>query len=259
MRINALEQVDLAFVVDTTGSMRGFIKDARRQMTDMLQGATGAAPLPIDLRVGVVEYHDHPPQDQTFVARVHAFDADLGTVHRTLAELRLGGGGGDGPEAVFDGLAAACRDLVWRPHACRLAVLIGDAPPHGVGSTSDSFRNGCPCGLTTAAVTALLEQHGVTLYALGLTNAVKDSFTPLAAWTGGVFFEAQHGQNAIAAIREVIAREFEEIDTDRRVLELCRTTPDWTMDGLSEVLASGRNRVAASLSRLGRRGLLTPV
>jgi hypothetical protein len=168
-------------------------------------------------------------------------------------------GGGDGPEAVFDGLAAACRELAWRPHACRLAVLIGDAPPHGVGGQGDHFRGGCPCGLTIAAVTALLEQHGITLYALGLTAAVNDSFTPLAVWTGGAYFMAQHGPAAIEAIRHVIAREFAEIDMDRSVLELCRTAPDWTVDGVSETLASGRGRVAASLSRLGRRGLLTTV
>ena len=252
----ALSQVDLAFVVDTTGSMGAFIDAARRQMTDMLQAAAGAAPLPIDLRVGVVEYRDHPPQDRSFVARAHTFAADLARVRKTISGLKPDGGG-DSPEAVFDGLAAACRELAWRPHACRLAVLIGDAPPHGVGAGGDSFRAGCPCGLTTAGATALLEQHGVTLYALGLTHWVSESFTQLAAWTGGAYFEAQHGPGAIEAVQGVIAREFEEIDMDRRVLELCRAAPDWTMDGVSEALASGRNRVAASLSRLGRRGLLT--
>jgi hypothetical protein len=257
MKLETLSQVDLAFVVDTTGSMGNFINDARRQMTDMLQAAVGAAPLSIDLQVGVVEYRDHPPQDQTFVARTHAFAGDLRRVRKTIAGLKPDGGG-DGPEAVFDGLTAACLELVWRPHTCRLAVLIGDAPPHGVGGAGDAFRSGCPCGLTTAGATALLEQHGITLYALGLTRWVNASFTQLAAWTGGAYFEAQHGPSAIEAVRGVIAREFEEIDMDRRVLELCRTTPDWTMDGVSETLASGRTRVAASLSRLGRRGLLTP-
>jgi hypothetical protein len=256
MMTQTLSQVDLAFVVDTTGSMGAFINDARRQMTDMLQAATGAAPLPIDLRVAVVEYRDHPPQDRTFVARAHAFAADLDRVRKTIAVLKPDGGG-DAPEAVYDGLAAACRELAWRPHACRLAVLIGDAPPHGVGASGDSFRAGCPCGLTTAGATALLEQHGLTLYALGLTPSVKESFTQLASWTGGTYFEGQRGQSAIDAVRSVIAREFEEIDMDRRVLELCRAAPDWTMDGVSDALASGRNRVAASLSRLGRRGLLT--
>jgi hypothetical protein len=252
-----LSQVDLAFVVDTTGSMGGFINDARRQMTDMLQAAAGAAPLPIDLRVGVVEYRDHPPQDRTFVFRAHAFATDLRRVRKTIAGLKPEGGG-DAPEAVLDGLAAACRDLAWRPHACRLAVLIGDAPPHGVGAGGDSFRAGCPCGLTIACATALLEQSRVTLSAFGLTRAVNESFTQLAAWTGGTYFEAQRGQGAIEAVQSVIAREFEEIDMDRRVLELCHAAPDWTVDGVSEALASGRNRVGASLSRLGRRGLLTP-
>jgi hypothetical protein len=135
-------------------------------------------------------------------------------------------------------------------------VLIGDAPPHGAGAADDGFRAGCPCGLTTEGATALLEQHGVTLYALGLTPAVKESFARLAAWTGGGYFEPQHGRDAVEAVQRVIAREFEEIDMDRRVLELCHATPDWTVDGVSETLASGRGRVAASLGRLGRRGLV---
>src|SRR5947209_9090351 len=109
-----LSQVDLAFVVDTTGSMGGFINDAKRQMTDMLRAATTAAPLPIDLRLAVVEYRDHPPQDRTFVARAHGFEGDLGKAQKTIAALRPDGGG-DTPEAVFDGLAAAGRDLAWRP------------------------------------------------------------------------------------------------------------------------------------------------
>jgi hypothetical protein len=258
MNMETLSQVDLAFIVDTTGSMGSFIQTARQQRTAMLQAATSAAPLPIDLRLGIVEYRDHPPQERSFVARTHPFEGDLRKVQKVIAGLQVAGGG-DGPEAVFDGLAAACRDLTWRRHACRLAVLIGDWPPHGVGCAGDGFRNGCPCGLDTASTTALLEQHGVTLYALGLTNHVKDSFTPLAVWTGGDYFEANRSQDALAALQKVIGREFEEMDMDRRVLEFCRATPHWTMDGVSESLASGRQRVAASLSRLGRRGFLTSV
>ena len=82
-------------------------------------------------------------------------------------------------------------------------------------------------------------------------------FAPLAAWTGGTFFAPDRGESAVETIRAVIAAEFDAIDMDRRVLELSRTVPDWTVDGLGETLASGRGRIAASLSRLGRRGLLT--
>lgn len=40
--------------------------------------------------------------------------------------------GGDGPEAVTAGMKAAL-DLQWRPQASKMAVLIADAPPHGIG------------------------------------------------------------------------------------------------------------------------------
>jgi hypothetical protein len=39
MMTQTLSQVDLAFVVDTTGSMGAFIDAARREMTDMLKVA----------------------------------------------------------------------------------------------------------------------------------------------------------------------------------------------------------------------------
>jgi hypothetical protein len=136
--------------------------------------------------------------------------------------------------------------------------LIGDAPPHGTGFGGDGFGDGCPCGLTAEQVTAQLEANGITLYALGLTAAVRNSFAPLATWTGGAYFEAAQAQKAIEALQELLKNEFAGIDLDRQVLELCRRDPQWTVDGMSETLASGRQRVASSLSRLGRRGLLAP-
>jgi hypothetical protein len=108
-------------------------------------------------------------------------------------------------------------------------------------------------------VTALLEEAGVTLYALGLTGAVRASFTQLATWTGGEYFEAAHTEKAIESLRALLAGEFDGIDFDRRVLELCAGDGGWTVDGLGAALDAGRNRVAASLSRLGRRGFLRTV
>ena len=44
-------------------------------------------------------------------------------------------GGGDGPEATTAALKAA-TDLDWRPSASKMAILITDAPPHGIGAVS---------------------------------------------------------------------------------------------------------------------------
>ena len=53
---DALNQVDLAFVVDTTGSMGAFIDAARRHMIALLRALTAEAATPIDLRLGVVDH-----------------------------------------------------------------------------------------------------------------------------------------------------------------------------------------------------------
>lgn len=44
-------------------------------------------------------------------------------------------GGGDGPEAVTAAMYAL-TEMEWRQRATRMAVLIADAPPHGIGEVS---------------------------------------------------------------------------------------------------------------------------
>ena len=39
-------------------------------------------------------------------------------------------GGGDIPEAVFEGISEAMTHGGWRPNSHRVMILIGDAPPH---------------------------------------------------------------------------------------------------------------------------------
>jgi hypothetical protein len=58
----AIDHFDLAFVVDTTGSMGALIATAQRQMIEMINTLTRTAA--VDMRLAVVEYRDHPPQDR---------------------------------------------------------------------------------------------------------------------------------------------------------------------------------------------------
>lgn len=71
---NEINAVDLAFVVDTTGSMGGLIAAAQNQMITMLEELTRAAN--INLWLGVVEYRDHPPQDN-MLYKVYPLTEDL--------------------------------------------------------------------------------------------------------------------------------------------------------------------------------------
>src|SRR5215469_15234430 len=99
---NEINAVDLAFVVDTTGSMGRLIAAAQNQMVSMLRELAQAAD--INLWLGVVEYRDHPPQDK-MVYKVHTFTGDLQKAQKTIMSLAADGGG-DAPEAVLDGIVA---------------------------------------------------------------------------------------------------------------------------------------------------------
>jgi hypothetical protein len=249
--MSEVEALDLAIVIDTTGSMGGLIQAAQRRLVALIDELATSAE--VKMRVGVVEYRDHPPQD-TLVYRVHPLEGDRRRVETTINNLRAEGGG-DAPEAVLDGVLAACRELDWRPHARRLGILVGDAPPHGMSGRWDAFPDGCPCGETIAGVSRAAEEARLTLYALGLTAEVAEPFTALSRLTGGDFFPAGRGEEAVARLVAILQSEFGEIELDRRVLTAQFDRPDLGVAELAEIVAEGRHAVARSLVRLASRGL----
>jgi Mg-chelatase subunit ChlD len=249
---NEINAVDLAFVVDTTGSMGGLIAAAQRQMVKMLQELTQAAQ--INLWLGVVEYRDHPPQDK-LLTRVYDFTDDMEKAQKTILGLSANGGG-DMPEAVLDGITAACRKLAWWKHSRRILVLVGDAPPHGLGKPDDTFKEGCPCGETIASVTRRAEEKHITIHALGLTPAVTESFSEISYLTGGKYFSVQQGEQAIEYLATILKMEFANLEVDRHVLDLQRENADLSIDEMAARLELSRHAVSASLVRLLSRDLI---
>ncbi len=88
MGVDEVSALDLAFVVDTTGSMTGLIASAQQRMIAMIDALLQAAE--VSLRLGIVEYRDHPPQDQ-LPFRAYDFTADLDAA-RADAQRADGGG-----------------------------------------------------------------------------------------------------------------------------------------------------------------------
>ena len=88
-----------------------------------------------DLRIGIIAFRDHPPQDHTYITRNFGFSSDPKHIQEHLKSL-YAAGGGDGPEAVTAALGEAL-DMPWRPTASKMVVLIADAPPHGIGEYGD--------------------------------------------------------------------------------------------------------------------------
>lgn len=280
-----LNHVDICFVVDTTGSMGAFIGAAQKHLLDMMAALT--ADSGIDLQVGLVEFRDHPPQDQSFVTRSYPLTGDFRQMQKVVNDLRADGGG-DAPEAVYDGVYEAATLMDWRTHSCRFVLLVGDSPPHGfklaptatdeeIGAGSapgrgrgrrrahayvydhgDTWPDGCPCGLDARRVTAAAENQRATVHALCMTGSetTVGAFGELARSTGGECASSQNAEDVLGKMIEMLDREFRNLAFDREVLKTVLRVGDLDAGALAEHLHSTRLQTASAIARLGRRGFL---
>ena len=250
--MSEIANCDVAFIVDSTGSMGTLIASAQRDMVSMVTSLSKESS--INTRFAVVEYRDHagPRQSSSFVTREYDFTDKPEKAQLYINRLRADEGG-DTPEAVFDGLASAADKLSWDKHARRIGILLGDAAYHGYGGSGDIFPKGCPCGDTVESSTAKLENKNVTLYTIGLTYGLQPYFGPLAAYTGGLFVQSD-AVKAFQAIQVLLKKEFSNIAFDTQVLNAWAKTNDF--DEIATSLKVSRELVAESVCRLNSRNLL---
>ncbi len=126
----AKRQVDLAFVLDTTGSMSeeiDAVKQTIKAVSDQLSNAQ------TDVRIGLVEYKD---RSDCLLTRTFPFSNDLRAFSTSVANISASGGG-DMPEDMHKGLDAALDKLQWRGEATRMVVVIADAPPQFYAQSND--------------------------------------------------------------------------------------------------------------------------
>ena len=134
--VSSLRQVglDVALVVDSTGSMQNVIDEMKRRLVDLTNTMQRVVPT---ARIGAVAFRDRtgdkiataPRKSEDFLVRW----SDL-TFNGKKVQTFLGGivaeGGGDYEEAVKDGVETAIRQLKWRPDAKKVIILVGSSPPH---------------------------------------------------------------------------------------------------------------------------------
>lgn len=131
-------------------------------------------------------------------------------------------GGGDGPEAMTAALKAAC-DLDWRPAAAKMAVLITDAPPHGIGEYGDGFPNGSPDGEDPLVLARRLSAQGIALFVVACEPALSgyqhavDFYHGLVAITSGLLVPLT---TASLLSHVVVAAAGEVMDLERLHREL---------------------------------------
>src|SRR5258707_7303107 len=119
-------RVEVAFVLDTTGSMGGLIDGAKRRIWSIARRIGEGRPRP-DLRIALVAYRDLGDE---YVTRTYDVTGDMDEVFGHLSAFRAEGGG-DGPEHVAAAMHDAVHRLTWSSgRSLKMIVLVGDAPPH---------------------------------------------------------------------------------------------------------------------------------
>ncbi len=129
-------KVDIAFVVDATGSMGDEISYLKSELNDVITRVK-ADLKDTELRLGSVFYRDH---GDAYLTKKSHFSSDISKT-TTFIDQQGAAGGGDRPEAVQKGLSVALEQMNWSDDATtRLLFLILDAPPHNSALVKEELK-----------------------------------------------------------------------------------------------------------------------
>jgi hypothetical protein len=121
-----VENVDVAFVVDATGSMGDEINFLKAEMSDVIFQSKQISNK-LNFRFANVYYRD---AGDSYVTKSMNFNRILSESDAFINQ-QYAGGGGDFPEAMDVGLDSAINNLSWSENArARILFLVLDAPPH---------------------------------------------------------------------------------------------------------------------------------
>ena len=170
-------KLDLVFTIDKTGSMGPLLNSMKTNFCKIHAELADAENY--DVRFGLVVYQDWAQEgtdeDGSNVVDSWRFTSDAAEFMENMGSI-VAGGGGDGPEAVECGLKRAL-DMDWREDAVKVCILIGDAPPHGLGEPNDAFSAGAPEeDMDVFCTLERMYEKGIRVYGIGCEPALSDLY-----------------------------------------------------------------------------------
>jgi hypothetical protein len=217
-----LGQLDLCFMVDETGSMGPYIDTVKQKILEIIH-TIRVKELCSSLRIGLVSYRDHPPEESSFVTKTFPFNEDVDKIKEAILSM-YASGGGDGPEAVCDALYDITR-LSWREKASKIVIWMGDAPPHGVEPSGDNFPKGCPDGKNWKTEAQRAYDKGILIYSVGCFPEIAgykkaiDVYKEVAEKTKGSFIPLEKANLLVSLITGVAESELEKLKIEEFVAQ----------------------------------------
>lgn len=126
--------LDVALVVDSTGSMQNVIDEMKRRLDVLASTLQRLVPT---ARIGAVAFRDRddgevataPRRSEDFVVKWTDLTFN-GKKVKSFLDGIVAEGGGDWPEAVKEGVECAMRQFKWRGDAKKVIIIVGSSPPH---------------------------------------------------------------------------------------------------------------------------------
>ena len=199
--------IDVAFIVDATGSMGDeidFLKEDLKDIIDLVGTQCTAK-----VRTATVFYRD---EGDRYVTRHSNFTDQLGETIAYIGD-QAAEGGGDWPEAVHKALAEGIQSLQWNPAAkSRVAFLILDAPPHHeddiIASCQKSIEAYARIGIKVVPVAAsgIDKACEYLLRSFAMSTNGTYVFITNDSGVGNEHIEATVGDYKVEKLRDLIAR-----------------------------------------------------
>ncbi|WP_176707758.1 VWA domain-containing protein [Bacillus sp. FJAT-26390] len=131
------DQVDIMFVVDTTGSMEDELNYLTAELKDVVRRVSDEHANQLGIRLSANFYRD---KHDDYIVKPYPFTTDVNKVTDQFSKQKAEGGG-DFPEAVDQALRDALHEHEWSKEArARLLFLVLDAPPHDDPQIIDEMK-----------------------------------------------------------------------------------------------------------------------
>lgn len=173
---------DIVFCIDITGSMYTMMDDVVAGLHDFAESLAVAG---ISYRLGMDSFGD-----SVYFPYGYELTGDIATFEGWVTALHFGGGG-DGPEVSLDAIMEAVDSMHFRYGATIVTIMVTDAAPHYIGSSSEwSITPPEPSHYTPEQVYNNLIANRVVSYVIADTDWYSPSeyYYLCSDSTGGQFF-----------------------------------------------------------------------
>ena len=202
------DQLDIAFVVDATGSMGDEINYLKMDLDNVISSIADENKN-INVRMASVFYRDNGDE---YVTVESPFSSSIDLV-KSFINANEAGGGGDYPEAADEALMAALKNLNWSTSArARILFWVLDAPPHkaeeNLQRLMDVSQLAAKMGIRIIPVGCSGIDKSTEFLCRSIALATNGTYTFLTSHSGvgGTHIEPSTDGYKVESFREILVR-----------------------------------------------------